>query len=79
MGVPISVLDKGEIMAHLELLDTVRPRINGMTLYKRFLVRWIWTEQLQALMTEKPLVVYGAYHSAAKWAEEHGIEMRIEK
>lgn len=80
MGVPITVIDKPEIIAYMELIDRIHDmHIEGKKMYQRYLVRWIWQEQLQALMTEKPLVVSGAYHSAAKWAEEHGIEMRIEK
>lgn len=80
MGVPMTIVDN-PIIAHMELIRNMNANlhISGHELYSRFFVRWIWTEQLQALITGDPLVLRGAYHSTEKWAEEHGIEMRIEK
>jgi len=77
MGVPITALDKPEIMECMEIKGFIRPYIQGKSIYFRTIVRWLWPKLLNAYQTGEPVEVEGIYHSAELWGREQGITFKI--
>lgn len=77
MGVPITIFDRKDFLAHMEIICMIRPKIHGQAKYNRIIVRWIWAEQHFAITKKQPLIVKGAYHSLFQWCEAWGVELII--
>ena len=79
MGVPLTIFDKDDMLAHMEIIGSFNDcKVNGTVKYARIFIRWVFKEQIRALKTKSVLRVRGAYHAMALWCETMGIKLEIE-